>query len=138
MSLVEAIAADGAPWVSIWLYVLMLGGFILPAILLIWRESRLAGIVTLLAGVASALGTDWLYNQFGYVRLLGLPHVLFWTPVVIYLIARLRSGALRPAPKWIMVAVVATMLVSLIFDYTGVAQYLMGETAPFSRPAIEG
>ena len=131
MTLNEAIATQPA-WISVWLNVLLLGAFILPVALLFWRQSRLAGIATLIASVASALGVEWLYSMFGYVKLLGLPHILLWTPVVVYLFSRIRAPDMPIWPRRIMIAVMATLLVSLMFDYVDVARYVLGERAPLA------
>ena len=54
MSFAEAMAAQPT-WVVIWMNVLLLGGFILPVALLIWPETRLAGLFSLLGNAANAV-----------------------------------------------------------------------------------
>ncbi len=84
MSLTEAIATQPL-WVQIWVNALFLGAFVLPLALLFWHQSRLVGLVTVAASLLAVGGILWLHAQMGYVRLLGLPHILFWTPTVVYL-----------------------------------------------------
>ena len=129
MTFEEAIAAQPA-WVVIWLYILLAGGFVLPFALLIWRQSRIPGIATILANLAAGFGVAWLYGQMGYVKLLGLPHILFWTPLVIYLATQIRRPDMPLWPRRIMIVVVAVLLISLAFDYTDVARYILGERTP--------
>jgi hypothetical protein len=69
-----------------------------------------------------------LHGAVGFVRLLGIVHVIFWTPFVIYLWRRRAQWRVREtlSGKWI-VLVFATMVVSLVFDYADVARWLLGE-----------
>lgn len=129
MTFEEAIAAQPA-WIGIWLNVLLVGAFILPLALLIWRQSRLAGILVVAASVVGGVATTWLFEQMGYVKLLGLPHILVWTPAAIYLFALIRREDMPLWPRRIMIVVLATITISLIFDYTDVARYALGERAP--------
>ena len=133
MSFEEAMAAQPA-WVSIWLNVLLVGAFILPLTLLIWRQSRLAGILTVPASVLAGALVTWMYSAMGYVKLLGLPHVVIWTPLVIYLIAQARKPEMPVWPQRIIWVIVAVLLISLAFDYTDVTRYLLGNRTPTILP----
>jgi hypothetical protein len=69
-----------------------------------------------------------LYSQIGYSRLLGLAHVIFWTPVLVYLVrrhAQWRVGQTLSG-KWIVLSVMV-LTVSLAFDYTDVIRWILGE-----------
>ena len=134
MTLEEAMA-DQAAWLNIWLPILMFGSFALPLALLIWKPSRTAGFATIIAGLLSFVAISWMYEQLGYVKLLGLPHVLFYTPLVIYFVSRLRSGALPKYARWVMTVSLVIILISLAFDYTDVARYFLGERTPLAIPA---
>lgn len=134
MTMQEAIALQPL-WVRLWLNWMLFGAFALPLLLLIWRQSRVAGIATLISDVAAGFGTGWLYGQMGYVKLLGLPHILFWTPVAIYLFLQLRRADLPKWPRWIMMVVLATIVGSLAFDYTDALRYVLGERTPTFKPA---
>jgi uncharacterized membrane protein YeaQ/YmgE (transglycosylase-associated protein family) len=133
MTLPEAIAQQPA-WIGYWLKWLAFGAFILPLALLIWRQTRVAAVVAIVAGVAGAFATGWLYDKMGYVKLLGLPHIIVWTPLAIYFVALLRRPDVPAWPKRIIVVALATILISLAFDYTDVARYLLGERTPLARP----
>lgn len=130
MTMQEAIAAQ-PQWVQIWLNVLFAGAFILPATLLIWRASRLAGVITLITSALAGMGVFWIFDQCGYVRLLGLPHIILWLPVVIYLARQSRRPDMPNTPRGIMYVVMAVMVASLIFDVVDVARYVFGDRAAF-------
>ncbi len=81
----------------------------------------------LLAMVGNGLVMEGLFQLFGYQRILGLAHVIFWTPLLAYLWRRraewdfsLLSG------KWLAV-LFTTNAISLLIDYTDVIRYLLGE-----------
>ncbi len=134
MTLEEAIAQQ-PQWVQIWLNILLLGAFVLPAVLLIWRQTRVAGIVSLIVSATAAYGVVWLYDRMGYVKLLGLPHLFLWTPLVIYLIGQFRRDDLPQIPRVLLGAVIATLLISLAFDFSDVIRYILGERMPTALPA---
>lgn len=129
MTLEEALAQQPA-WVGYWLKWMMVGSFFLPLALLIWKPSRMAGIASLVAAILSAIGVTLLFNALGYVKLLGLPHILILTPLAIYLFTQTKRADMPSIPRWIIVIVLATTLISLVFDYTDVIRYLLGERTP--------
>ncbi len=131
MTFEEAIAAQPA-WVGIWLNVLLFGAFILPVSLLIWKQTRLTAVITVIASIIGAVSTAWLFGQMGYVKLLGLPHIIVWTPLVIYLYRQQARGDMPVWPRRIIWVVMTTILISLAFDYTDVARYVLGEREAFS------
>lgn len=117
-------------WVQIWLNILLLGAFILPLTLLIWKQTRVTAIITLLASGLAAFAIMSMYDKIGLVRLLGLPHIILWTPLVIYLIKQSQRADMPSAPKWIIRIISATIVISLVFDYYDVIRYFLGDTAP--------
>lgn len=128
MTLEEALAAQPA-WLGLWLNWMLVGAFFLPLALFIWKPTRLAAVLAIVTGILSALGVGMLYDQWGYVKLLGLPHILLWTPFALYLVHLLRRG-LEPWPRLIVIVILATILISLAFDYTDALRYLLGNRAP--------
>ncbi|MFN0190502.1 MAG: hypothetical protein ACKVP5_00790 [Aestuariivirga sp.] len=123
-------------WVQLWLYWLLFGGFVLPLALLYWRQTRLAAVVVIAAGIAAGFTVNWIYAKLGYVKLLGLGHIPFWTPAAIFLFYLLRRGDL---PIWayrIMAVVFATLAISLAFDYADVLRYALGERTPLAMPKV--
>lgn len=129
MTLEEAMATLPS-WVGIWVNIMMIGVFLAPLLLLIWKESRWLGAAALLAGVASFIGVTEMFNQGGYTKLLGFPHILFYTPLAYVYWKKLQSGALSVWPTRIAWVVLITVLISLAFDYTDALRYLLGNRAP--------
>jgi hypothetical protein len=72
---------------------------------------------------------DWLFGQVGYVRLLGLPHVLFWTPLAIFLWTRIKRHPQKSVFGIYLRVILATLVISLFIDYTDVVRHLMGDGA---------
>ena len=121
-------------WVRGWMAWM---GVVLPsAFLLAPFRAEARWIVAALLG--SQATTIAIGMAFGWSRLWGLAHVLFWTPVVVLLwrrwpslvwTPRLRrrrlrlTGALR---VWLAV-VLGTMSVSLAFDFADVLRFALGD-----------
>lgn len=125
MTLEEAIGQQ-AVWVPIWVVVLTAISIVVPVALLFWRASRLAGILSLIAMVIAGLGVQWLFDQHGYVGLIALPHVLLWTPLVVYLVHVARGADMPEMPRILIYAMAITLIVSLLFDYASVLGYVTG------------
>jgi hypothetical protein len=127
MTFPEAIAQQPM-WVQWWLYVLIAGSLIAPLGLLTWHQTRIAGVATIVASLVGGFGVQMMFDRMGYVKLLGLPHIIFWTPLAIYLITQLRRD-LPTYARWLVLLILATILISLAFDYTDVIRYLLGNRA---------
>ncbi len=124
MDLQSAIALQPAGvqfWVM-WLTVAALGGAVL---LMVWRESRVAGLSLLAASVAAGLTMEWLFALQGYSKLLGTAHIPFWTPWVVYAVLLLRAGNQRMAPRVLLSLILVTLVISLIFDYANMGLYVV-------------
>jgi len=130
----EAIAQQPM-WLGIWLNWLFFGAFILPLALLIWRQSRLVAVLTVGVGVLAGAAVYFLYEQLGYVKLLGLPHVILWTPLAYYLFQQIKRPDMPDWPRRIIWVVLITILISLAFDYVDVIRYLLGNRTPLAMPA---
>ncbi len=115
-------------WVQIWMNILLLGAFIMPLSLLIWKQTRITGVITFVVSVLAGFTITLMYDSLGMVRLLGLPHVLLWTPLLVYLIKQARAD-MPAVPKGILYFISATIFISLLFDYYDVIRYLLGDTA---------
>jgi len=110
-------------WLQAWVGWMMLVNFAGAVIFIRRPEAKWI----LLAIAAAAIFMSWLYAQYGYQRILGLGHVVFWTPLLIYLWRRWPEWDIsRLSGKWIAIVFV-TDLTSLVIDYADVARYLMGE-----------
>ena len=89
-----------------------------------------AGRIVLGAWLVNIVLMTGLAELNGYNRLLGLSHVLAWTPLLVYLWRRhLLQGELAGASlfdRWARV-LFATNLASLVVDCVDVVRYLAGE-----------
>jgi len=129
-SLGEALATEPL-WLKAWLGVL--GGSLMLALAFVahraderWRVRR-EPIAVLLSLVAAAVLMEWLYGQVGYVRLLGVAHLVCWTPVYLWILSRrgsIPSGSLFS--KWIALYLVV-VTISLVIDLVDVIRYLAGD-----------
>jgi len=122
-----AFAADVAaqpPWLQIWLNILV-GVLALSLPFSLVRVEARWTLLGFILGAAAVLG---LYAQFGYSRLLGAGHVVFWTPLLVYLLMRRPHWRERDswAGKWILAAV-GVLTISLAFDYIDVVRWLAGD-----------
>lgn len=114
-------------WLVGWVFTLVI--FNTASILFIRRvEARWV----LAAWLVAIVLMNVLFAQFGYVRLLGLGHIIPWTPLIIYLWARRAHWYLESlSGKWIA-GVFTVNLISLIIDYVDVIRWLLGERAPMA------
>lgn len=119
-------------WVQLWMNWLLVGAFILPVILIFWKQSRMAALFSVLAAIGSGAGVMWLFAQLGYVKIIGLPHLIFWTPLCFYLYRQIKRVDMPIWPKRIMMVVLATIVVALVFDYADVIRWLLGERQSFA------
>jgi len=124
MEVMQAFIAEAEKqplWVQIWLNIL--GPVNIAAVFFVFK-SRLAWIV-LGAITLSFFGILYLYSELGYVRLLGLPHIVFWTPMLLYfwkVVPKLEPSLLK---KYLYL-VMSVNFISLLFDYVDVARYFLG------------
>jgi len=121
--------------IRLWVLWLTIAMIVTPLILLIFRQTRRDGVVVALSSVAVIVSMQALYAQVGFVRLLGLPHVLIWTPLAIYLALRLWRAPLPRAAQAVIGVFLASIAVSLVFDYIDVVRYIAGDRAPMTEAA---
>lgn len=78
------------------------------------------------AFIGNAVLMNLIFELYGYNRLLGLAHVIGWTPLLVYL-ARRWPELPREGGFWIWIrALFATNALSLAVDYVDVARYALG------------
>ena len=89
------------------------------------RESEARWVLA--AFVASFTLMNVLYYTGGYNRFLGLAHIIFWTPLLIFLYRRVtKLLGPRRYESWIRI-LLASNGVSLVIDYVDVLRYLLGD-----------
>lgn len=112
-------------WLRSWVFWMV----VINSASLLFIRHRAARFV-LLAWIGNVVTMGWLFEAHGYDRLLGLSHVLWWTPLLVFLWReRSRWPTVTAARAWLW-ALCATNATSLVIDYLDVARYLLGD-----RPA---
>lgn len=127
MELVEAFMreiAAGPAWVEAWVNFMGVVFLLAVPFAFVRIEARWALVVMALS-LPAMLG---LYASVGFVRLLGIVHVVLWTPFAVYLWRRRDTWRVREtlAGKWVTL-LFATILISLAFDYSDVVRYFLGD-----------
>jgi hypothetical protein len=128
----DAIMATQPSWLITYLYILVAAN--LGAIFFIakrtdkgWRL-RFEAIVIIVAFLLAGNFMDYLYAQYGYVRLLGLAHIVFWTPVYAWIFTHRKDYAATPYFAKFVTFYLVMAGISLFIDIIDVARYLLGET----------
>jgi hypothetical protein len=131
MTLNGAIAA-GPAWLRAWVGLLILShvaalpfGF--------WREERAIKFrpecaAIFVSFIAAAITMNWLHETYGYVRLLGLAHLIFWTPAFVWVMSK---RAAIGSNSWYGRYIHAYLLIagtSLVIDTIDVIRYAFGDT----------
>jgi hypothetical protein len=133
----EAAMATEPIWLRAWIMVLVVVNFA-AVVFIVKREDGRFGvrpepIAIVVSFVAAAVFMGWLYEQVGYVRLLGLAHLLFWGPVWGWLLMRRREiGVQSLFGKYVLVYLAVAGL-SLLVDAIDVVRYLVGDGALLHR-----
>ncbi len=109
-------------WVQVWVAWM---GLVNTASLVFLRRTEARVILGVFAGNFVFMNALFMLN--GFNRLLGLSHVIFWTPLVVYLVRRLWKLEQASAfGVWVRVLALTNGL-SLVIDYVDVVRYLMGD-----------
>jgi len=111
-------------WVLIWLQVLV-GTLSVSILFGLFRHEARAILFGTLMGMAMVIV---IYGQFGFSRILGVGHILFWTPTLFYMISLQGTAAVAKTwfGRWLWLAI-AVMGASLVLDYSDLIRYMLGE-----------
>lgn len=113
------------PW-WLWVGLLIVVNGVLPWLFLGTIEAR----VVLVAFAIAALVMMSLFRRMGFVRLLGVGHIIPWVPMLWWLTPRLAAYPPdNPFGKWILAVIVFDGL-SLVIDLIDVGRYLAGDRRP--------
>jgi len=90
-------------------------------------------VAIIVSFVVAAILMDWMYNTFGYVRLLGMAHLVAWTPAFVYVLMRRKQLGMSTAfGKYVHFYLVIAGL-SLVIDLLDVVRYLVGDGELYLR-----
>ena len=128
----DAVMATQPTWLIAYLFILVAAN--LGAVFFVakrtekgWRP-RYEAVAIIVAFLLAGEFMEYLYGQFGYVRLLGLAHLVFWTPVYAWIFIHRKDYAATPYfAKYVLFYLVVAGI-SLTIDVIDVARYLLGET----------
>lgn len=125
--LMDGIGSMPIGW-QIWVYWMMLINT--ASIVFI---ARIEARVVLAVWIANAITMTLMAEVWGFVRLLGLVHLLWWTPLVAYLIPRVRKMD-ASAFRVYLIVLLATICASLVIDAADVVRYGAGERQDLRPP----
>ncbi len=109
----------------VWIGLLVAANVAAPTYFIASLEAQ----VVLAAVIVGAVIQMAIFRAKGFVRLLGMGHIL-WVPMLPWLWTRLDQIALEgPFAYWLLSVMVLNSL-SLIVDVTDVLRYIRGERAP--------
>jgi hypothetical protein len=109
-------------WVALLAAVNMIPGFL--------YIGRPEGQIILGAMAISFLLMLVIVRAKGFVRLLGLPHVLAWGPMLVWLWFRYQEAGLGSGLGRWLIAVIVADGVSFVIDLIDVARYAAGDREP--------
>lgn len=111
-------------WLQLWVFWMM----ILNTLSIVFVK-HMGGRVTLACWIGNVILMSVLFDTFGYTRLLGISHVVFWTPLVIYLVRSWPSIKDQGIyTRWVLMLLV-TNCASLVIDYIDVIRWAIGDGA---------
>lgn len=135
-SLMDAIGTEPL-WLQGWVLVMVLVH--LAAVLFVVRREpsgwriRIEPIAIMTSFIVAALIMEWMYGQFGYVRLLGLAHLIGWTPVFVWMfMIRKRFSVSTLFGKYLRLYLLIAGI-SLFIDVIDVIRYFLGDGDLFMR-----
>ena len=109
-------------WVQFWVLWLIIANSV-SFLFLKHSEGKVVAVVWVLNGISMMAAAELL----GYNRLLGAVHVVWWTPLMVYLYRR--KSELDTSTwfgRWVVV-LLFTNTTSLIIDYIDVVRYALGD-----------
>jgi hypothetical protein len=119
MTAIEVLAAQSAP-MKVWLAWMFAANFASVFFL-----RRVPARWVLAAMAANVVSMQLLLRLYGTGHQLSLPHIVFWTPLLIYLFIRRNSLlAWSPFGVW-CVLLFLTDLASLVLDYAAIIKLLL-------------
>lgn len=110
------------PW-NLWVMILSMINFMGGVLFFSTFEGKFA----LFSMMGAMMVMTIIYAKFGFVRLLGLGHVVFWVPFIFFCIKQLNNWSSIDATfrTWILIVTIVNSL-SLTIDFIDVFKFLTG------------
>ena len=124
ISFIKTMLALPKPWVA-WVMLLMAVNVVIPLFYVTTIEAQ----VILGAALIGAIIQTAIFSTKGFVRLLGVGHIL-WVPMVFWFWSRLDLAAPDSFFHSWLIAVIVLDTISLVIDATDVIRYWNGERNP--------
>ena len=125
----NAAIASQEPWLQAWVMVLVLTNLLALLFVVFKQESgfkfRPEALAIVFSFVAAAIFMTWLYDQFGYVRLLGLAHLVFWLPVYVWVLNKYRNSDYSGWFQRYVSLYLVIAGISLVVDAIDVVRYFL-------------
>lgn len=127
----EAIGTE-PQWLRTWVRILVATHLAAVFFLVERRERRFRirpePLAILVAFVAAGVAMGRLYEEIGYVRLLGSAHLVFWGPVFVWILrTRRRLHPVRSPFGFYLHAYLLIAGISLLIDASDVIRHLLGD-----------
>jgi hypothetical protein len=111
-------------------------GFINTSSIFLLRRSEARWVLAAFVFIA-IVNPAMMAAGTGLVKLLGIPHLVVWIPLVAYLAVRLRSGQTdirSPFGAWCAIVMLVN-LISVVFDLRDGVQFVLGDRGVVTGPA---
>ena len=132
MTLNDAIAA-GPVWLRAWVGLLVLSHLAALPFAFGRAEGRIKlrpeCVAIFVSFFAAAIAMNALYEMYGYVRLLGLAHLIFWTPAFLWVLSKRSAIGHGSWYGRYILAYLAIAGTSLAIDVIDLIRYVLGDTA---------
>ncbi len=117
-------------WVQIWVFAILVPVNMIS--LAFWSQPDGVLIAVMAVGAMALNGVIMFYER-GFSRAMALPHVVIWTPMVLFVLAKLVGGeasGVFAAYLWVLLV---TDIVSLGFDFRDARDWWRGARAVTGR-----
>jgi len=132
----DAIATEPM-WLQAWVYALVFTHLIAIFFVVVRTDGkwvvRYEPVAILASFIAAGVFMSWLYQQVGYVRLLGLAHLIFWTPAFVWVFMRRKAIGIESLFGKYVVLYLVIAGISLFIDAIDVIRYLLGDGELLNR-----
>ena len=111
-------------WVQLWVALILVP--VNAASLVFWGAPMGAWLAVMAIGAMLLNGVIMLFER-GFSKMMALPHVLIWTPLVLLTLWLLAKGDLAAGYARYLMFLLAVDLFSLALDYADTVKWLRGE-----------
>ena len=117
----------GAPlWVIIWVNAIALAN--MAAVFFVGSDPRAIWVLAALLG--SGVLMIWLFSRYGYSRIMGVGHLVFWGPLAVYLWAAKGVAPGDDFANRVMWTIFVLNSAAMIIDVVDLVRFLRGDRQP--------